>query len=289
MSVGALTAVRWSRRTPVLRDRGLVLAASLLALLVVVALIGPLIWTRAPNATDLNVTLQAPSSAHPMGTDGSGRDMLARFMRGAGISLLSGVVVVLLSGIVGGALGLLAGMARGVTDTIVMRTLDSVLAFPSLILAMTVAIGLGPGVRSGVIGAALTCVPVYGRLLRSDVIRIRELPHIEAAHALGVPRGQIVRRHVLPHTVPTMLVQSAAVFGSSILTLAALGFVGLGAQIPTPEWGSMITDGMQYALTGGWWVSTFPGIGLLIAVCGANVLADRLRNILDPRGPLAVR
>jgi len=288
LSVRALSPIAWSRGTPIRRDRAVVLAVSLLSLLVLVAVIGPLIWTKAPNATDLSSVLQAPSAAHPMGTDGSGRDVLARFARGAGISLLSGAAVVLLSGMVGGTLGLLAGMTRGITDTVIMRALDAVLAFPSLILAMTVSIGLGPGVRSAVIGTALTCVPVYARLLRSDVVRIRELPHIEAARALGVPRGKVIRRHVLPHTVPTMLVQSAAVFGSSVLTLAALGFVGLGAQIPTPEWGSMITDGMQYALTGGWWVSTFPGIGLLIAVCGANVLADRMRDILDPRGPLAV-
>jgi peptide/nickel transport system permease protein len=265
-------------------DRGLVLGVGLLGLLVLTAVLGPLVWTENPNATDIANSLQSPSWAHPMGTDGSGRDILARFNRGSQISLAMGIAVVLTSGLVGCAAGLFAGMVGGIGDILTMRALDAVLAFPPLILAMAVAIGLGAGITSAAIGAALVCMPVYARLLRSDVIRIRELPHVEAARAVGVPSRLIVRRHILPHTVPTMLVQSAAVFGSAIITLAALGFVGLGAQIPTAEWGAMITDGLQYALTGGWWISVFPGVGLLIALLGANLLADGIRDRLDPRG-----
>ncbi len=265
------------------RDTRLLLATVLLGGLVLSALVGPVLWTLDPSATDLSQALQPPGGGHPFGTDASGRDLLARFLQGARISLLVGVAVVLTSGLVGGLLGLLAGLSRGVIDPTVMRVMDMILAFPSLILAMTVAVGLGAGITSAAIGAALTCVPVYARLLRTDIVRVIRLPHIEAARSLGIRRAWIVVRHVLPHTVPTMLVQSAAVFGSAILTLAALGFVGLGAQIPTPEWGAMITDGMGYALTGGWWVALFPGLGLFAAVCGANLLGDALEAWLDPR------
>jgi peptide/nickel transport system permease protein len=129
----------------------------------------------------------------------------------------------------------------------------------------------------------ITSIPWYARLLRSDALSIRSRPFIEAARALGADRRRIVRRHVLPHVMPTLLVQGASVFGYSILTLAALGFVGLGAQSPTAEWGTMITEGLQYAITGQWWIVAFPGLGVFVAVTAANILADRVQAVLDPR------
>lgn len=173
-------------------------------------------------------------------------------------------------------------MRGGWVDTVLMRLMDAIVAFPPLILAMAVSLGLGIGLVSGVIGVALTSLPFYARLMRGDVRRIRSLPHIEAARAIGLTPWQTAIRHVLPHTVPTMLVQSAALFGYAILTLAGLGFVGLGAQIPTPEWGAMLTTGLQYTVTGQWWVAVFPGLGVLIAVSGANLLADALGAGNDP-------
>jgi peptide/nickel transport system permease protein len=267
----------------IVHDRGLLIGCLLVLAIVACAVIGPLVWRHNPYGISVETALSPPSLAHPMGTDGSGRDVLARFDRGAGISLLAGLAVMLLSALVGGGLGLLSGISGRIVDTLVMRLLDAVLAFPPLILAIAVSIGLGAGLRSAIIGTALTCVPYYARLLRGDVLRIRSLPHVEAAKALGIAPRAIIARHVLPHAAATMLVQSAAVFGYAILTLAGLGFVGLGAQIPTAEWGSMITDGMGSALTGQWWVSVFPGLGLLAAVCAANLLADRIRYLLDPR------
>jgi peptide/nickel transport system permease protein len=133
----------------------------------------------------------------------------------------------------------------------------------------------------------LTTIPYYGRLLRSEVLRIRSLPFIEAARAAGATRTRIIARHVVPHVVSTLLIQGAAVFGYAILTLAALGFVGLGVKVPTPEWGTMITDGLQYALTGKWWIGVFPGLGVLIAVTATSIVADRVRDLLDPRGRYA--
>jgi peptide/nickel transport system permease protein len=168
-----------------------------------------------------------------------------------------------------------------------MRIMDAILAFPPLILAMAVTVGLGAGLETAALGIMLTSLPYYARLLRSEVLRIRSLPFIEAAHALGARQTRIMARHIVPHVVSTLLIQAAAVFGYAILTLAALGFVGLGAQVPTPEWGTMITDGLQYFLTGQWWIGVFPGLGVLLAVTAASVIADRTRDILDPRGRYA--
>ena len=271
----------------VVRDRELLIATILLGILVLLALFGPLVWTENPNGIDVGAALQSPSLAHPMGTDGNGRDIFARFNEGARISLAVGALVVLASALVGGTIGLVAGLWRGLTDSLLMRALDAILAFPPLILAMAVTVGLGVGLKTAAFGTMLACVPYFARLLRSDVLRLRALPYVEAAVALGATRKRIVLRHIFPHTASTMLIQSAAVFGYAILTLAALGFVGLGAQIPTPEWGAMITDGLQYALTGQWWVALFPGLGLLAAVVAANIYADRARDILDPRGEFA--
>jgi peptide/nickel transport system permease protein len=273
----------------VFHDPALAFATVLILLLVALAVIGPVAWPDDPLAVDVSAALQSPSWSHPMGTDGNGRDIFARFMGGARISLVAGVVVVILGALVGGLIGVIAGISGSLTDNVTMRALDSLLAFPPLILAMAVTVALGVGVTSAVIGITLTSVPYFARLLRTDILRIRSLPHVEAAIAVGATRRRIVVRHILPHAASSMLIQSAAVFGYAVLTLAALSFVGLGAQIPEPEWGAMISDGLQYALTGQWWIAVFPGLGLLAAVVAANVIADRTRDILDPRGDTRIR
>jgi peptide/nickel transport system permease protein len=260
------------------RARGLVLPVSLLGVLVLAALLGPILWSESATATNLQNSLLAPSLAHPMGTDQSGRDEFARFLAGARISLLAGLVVVVSSAAIGIPLGLLAGLRGGWIDTVILRALDIVLSFPPLVLAMAVAIGLGAGIWSAVVGAALGCIPVYARLVRSDVVQIQERGFVIAARTLGLTRTRVVIDHLLPHTRPTMLVQSSAVFGSAIITLSALSFIGLGAQIPTPEWGAMIAEGIASSLSGAWWVVVFPGVGLFLAVAGANLLADRLQD-----------
>jgi peptide/nickel transport system permease protein len=149
---------------------------------------------------------------------------------------------------------------------------------------MAVTVGLGVGLVTATLGVILTTIPYYARLTRSEVLHIRSLNFVEAARALGARRGRIMLRHIVPHLTSTLLIQSAAVFGYAILAIAALGFVGLGAQVPTPEWGSMITDGLNNVLTGGWWIGVFPGIGVLLAVTAASIIADRSRDIFDPRG-----
>jgi peptide/nickel transport system permease protein len=265
-------------------DRALLIAVAMLLVLISVAVVGPLVWRNDPLRVSILDSLQGPSGNHPMGTDSVGRDVLARFMRGAQISLLVGVIVVIVGSVAGGVVGVVSGAFAGVVDSVLMRVMDAVLAFPPLILAMAVTVGLGAGLTSAALGITIASVPWYARVLRSEVIRVRSLPFIEAAGALGATRKRIILRHVVPQVLPTLFVQGAAAFGFSVLNLAALGFVGLGAQIPTPEWGAMITDGLQYTVTGQWWIGVFPGFGLLIGVTAANVIADRAREILDPRG-----
>lgn len=258
------------------RGRELYVALFLFFVLVLTAVVFPFFWRNDPLKTNLYNRLLPPGRAHPMGTDGSGRDILSRFIYGARISLLGGVLVVIGSALAGMFLGMLAARFRGPVDAIIMRLLDILLAFPQLILAMAVTICLGPSLVSACIGISLGCVPVYARLMRSEALQIQEKLFVRTARLLGFNSFYIFFRHVIPFSAPTMFVQSAAVFGSTIISLSALGFVGLGAQIPVPEWGVMIADGMKFILSGGWWIVLWPGIGLFITVTAANLLADAL-------------
>lgn len=259
-------------------------AAALGALFVALAAsLGPLLWRIDPLAMDFAAPLSGPSLGHPFGTDATGRDILARVLAGARISLLVAAGTVVGGLLFGGTLGALAALGGSIADLVAGRIIDALAAFPPLILAMAVTVGLGGGVATATIGITLSTVPFYARLMRADLLRLKRLPFIEAGRGLGASPLHMLVQHLLPHTASTMLIQSAAVFGYAILTLAGLGFVGLGAPIPTPEWGTMITEGMQYVLTGGWWIAFFPGAAILLVVVLANVAADRLRDRLDPR------
>jgi len=258
-------------------------ALAIIVLLVAAGALGPVLWRGDPLNVDVVNALLPPSLEHPMGTDDVGRDVLARFALGARTSLLVAALVTILGTLIGCAAGVVAGLASGWVDVVLSRTMDAILAFPPLIFAMAVAIGVGPGVLAAVIGVVLTAIPWYFRLLRGEVLRLRELAFIESARALGVSPYGLIIRHILPQTTSTVFVQAAAVFSFSILTLAALGFVGLGIQPPTPEWGAMITEGLQYALTGQWWLGVFPGLGVFLAAVASGMVADRMRDLFDPK------
>lgn len=273
--------------TYAMRRGKVLLPVAVLVFMVLFAIFVPIIWGKSPNTQDLLNTLQGPSSAHPMGTDDLGRDVFARVASGARISLVAATLVTLAGAVIGGLIGLLAGTLGGAGDGIAMRGMDAILAFPPLILAMAVTVGIGVGVTSACMGIALVSIPWYARLLRSEALRIRSLPSVEAARAIGASRNRILRNHVLPHMWPSLFIQMAAAFGYAVLALAGLSFVGLGAQVPTPEWGAIITEGQSYALSGQWWIAVFPGIALLITVTAASILSDRLRDILDPRGQIS--
>ncbi|MEQ8400496.1 MAG: ABC transporter permease [Roseitalea porphyridii] len=269
--------------TIISRDAELAVGVGVFTLIAAMAAFGWLLWPVDPLQVDVLDSLAPPSLAHPMGTDDVGRDVLARFIRGAQVSMLVALAVTILGTLIGGFLGLLAGLWGGFFDTIVSRIVDAILAFPPLIFAMAVAIGLGPGITSAVIGVVLASIPWYFRLLRSEVLRIRTLMYVDSARALGASSFRLIRRHILPQTTSTILIQASSVFSFSILTLAALGFVGLGVQPPVPEWGTMITEGLAFALTGQWWLGFFPGLGIFLLAVSANLIADRLRDIYDPK------
>lgn len=271
-----------------LRDPELLIGVAILALLVLVALLGPLLWTVDPLKVDVLGSLSAPSAAHPMGTDDVGRDVLARFIWGAQVSIGVALAVTVVGTLIGGLLGLLAGLVGGWVDLILSRLMDAILAFPPLILAMAVAIGLGAGMVSAMIGVVLAAIPWYYRLLRGEVMRLRGMMYVESARALGASNLRLIRLHILPQTVSTVLIQASSVFSFSIITMAALGFVGLGIQPPVPEWGTMITEGLAYALTGQWWLGVFPGLGIFALAVAGNMIADRLRDIYDPKSGVGV-
>jgi peptide/nickel transport system permease protein len=266
-----------------LRDGELLLGLAILAVLILGALVGPLLWPVDPLRVDVLGSLMPPSTEHPMGTDDVGRDVLARFIWGSQVSMGVALAVTAASTVLGGLLGLVAGLLGGWTDLLLSRLMDAILAFPPLILAMAVAIGLDPGVTSAMIGVVLAAIPWYFRLLRAEVLRLRTLMYVEAARALGASTWRLIRLHILPQTLSTILIQASSVFSFSIITLAALGFVGLGIQPPVPEWGTMMTEGLAYALTGQWWLGVFPGLGIFLLAVAGNVVADRLRDIYDPR------
>ncbi len=273
-------AQRWTPRIAEIARTNIAvtIGATLGLVLVSLCAVGPIVWASDPLGMDFNALLAPPSPDHPFGTDANGRDVLARVLAGGRISLAVGVGVALFGLLVGGALGLVAGLARGLADQAIGRAMDALAAFPPLILAMAVTVGLGGGLVTASLGVLVSTLPFYVRLIRADILKIRSEPFIEATIGLGAAPSRVIARHILPHTASTVLIQSAGVFGYAILTLAGLSFVGLGATVPTPEWGAMITDGLQSALTGGWWVAFFPGAGLMVAVIAANLVADGLRE-----------
>lgn len=255
-------------------DWELALGIGLVGTIAVVAVLGPALWPVSPYTVHLAQTLRGPSVEHPMGTDELGRDVLARFLLGARISLAAGACVAVASTIAGGLLGGVAGMTGGLLEAAVMRTVDSMLAFPTLLLAIAVSMALHPSVISASVGIAIASIPFFARLMTKEVLRLRHAVFVEAAIVMGGTSRYVLRRHIWPQTLPMTLVQISSLCGFAILTLAGLSFVGLGAQPPTPEWGAMITEGLAYVLTGAWWVSVFPGIGVMMTVVGLNLIAD---------------
>ena len=236
----------------------------------------------AVNTTHLDRRLLAPGGAHPLGTDHLGRDVLSRMLFGGQISLAIGLAAVLVAAIPGAFLGILAGYGPSWLDELVMRVADIFLGVPALVLAVLVALTLGGGGEMTVFAIALTTWPRYARLVRGEVLRVKILEFVEAAYSYGAPASLIVRRHIFPGTQPALITQATLLFGQAILVAAALGFLGLGAQPPSPEWGLSIAIGREY-LPESWWVSFFPGLMIVLAVVGLNFLGDSVRIALDAR------
>lgn len=265
-----------------LRNPGGLIGLFLLTVLILTALLAPII---APDPIEQNIAqrLQPPSAEHWLGTDQLGRDVWARVAHGTGISLRVGFGVVMLAVLIGVAVGLLAGTLGGAWDNLLMRVTDIFFAFPSLILAMAIAAALGPNLNNTIIAVALVSWPIYARLVRANVLALREREFVEAARALGSSQGRLMLRHLLPNTLTPVFVQASFDVGGAILTAAGLSFIGFGAQPPTPEWGAMVSETRSY-IAEAIWAPTAPAMGILLTVLAFNLLGDALRDVLDPRG-----
>lgn len=255
------------------------LCVILIALLVTV--MAPLIAPYSPLEQDMASRLQPPGLRHPMGTDALGRDILSRVIHGGRISLPVAAVIVIISMIIGIALGALAGFFGGLWDDALMRFTDLTMGFPPMILAMFVASALGPGIIHSALAVILVWWPAYARLLRSQVMSVKENTYVLAAESVGCSKWRILTRAVLPNCMGPAVVLATLDMGSAILTFASLSFLGLGTTPPTPEWGSMVGKGIYYFDQ--WWISSFPGLAIFVTALAFNLVGDGLRDALDPR------
>ena len=274
--------LRLVARAPILANPLNLVAIALIVILAACALLAPVLAPYDPLAQDLAVRLKPPSPEHWLGSDSLGRDIASRILYGARISLLVGVVVVASAGVFGTFVGLVAGYAGGLVDEALMRLTEVFLAFPALILAMAIAGALGPSLTNAIIAIAAVTWAVYARLVRGQILSLRQREFVEAARAMGASRRRIVLRHLLPNTLAPLMVQASFDMGSSIIAAAGLSFIGFGAQPPTPEWGVMISEGRNFISTQPW-LSLFPGVAILLAVGSFNLLGDGLRDAFDPR------
>ncbi|MEM0005767.1 MAG: ABC transporter permease [Ignisphaera sp.] len=252
---------------------------------VVLGIIGPYITPYDPmsiSATGTLKRLYPPSLEHPFGTDEYGRDLFSRVLYGARISLIAALSVMAIAVPIGIVLGLVSGYYGGIVDELIMRVTDIFLSFPSLVLAIAFSASLGAGLTSAIIALAAVWWPGYVRVIRAQVLVVKEMLFVEAARAAGVKTWKILFKHILPNAITPLLVLITFDFGSVILATSALSFIGLGAQPPIPEWGRLIADGRKW-FPEKWWYSFFPGLAILITVLGFNLLGDGLRDIMDPR------
>lgn len=245
------------------------------------ALLAPVIGIRDPLAQKIGDRLKAPSAEYWFGTDELGRDVFSRVIYGARISLPIGFVVIIFAMTVGSVVGASAGYIGGAYDLLIMRVADMILAFPSIVLALAIAAVLGPGIMNALIAMVLVWWPEYARLMRSQVLSVKNTEYVTAAIMIGVPRWRMLLFHILPNTFAPILVKASLDAGSAILNIAALSFIGLGAVPPTPEWGAMISLGRYHFYN--WWLTTFPGLAILMVVLGYNFFGEGVRDAFDPR------
>jgi peptide/nickel transport system permease protein len=257
-------------------------ATALLLLLVLVTVLAPWIALHDPIATDPSNALLGPSAAHPLGTDELGRDLFARVIWGSRVSLPVAFVAVAVGLLVGGTIGLAAGYRGGLTDLLLMRVIDAILAFPALILAIAIVAVLGPGLRNAMIAIGIVQLPVYARLMRAQVLTLKGLDFIAAVRALGSSPVRLIVYHFLPNLLNPLIVQISLSAAAAMLAEATLSFLGLGAQPPTPDWGFMLNTGARF-LNNDPWLALGPGVAISVAVFAFNWLGDALRDALDPR------
>lgn len=264
------------------RSKFAILGGGVVGLVLLSALLAPLVAPYDPSAQNIQQMLQGPTTIHWLGTDELGRDTLSRVIYGARVSLLVGVIAVSIALFVGSALGLIAGYGRGMIDGVIMRVMDGLLAFPTLVLALAITAMLGPSLNNVMIAIGITGVPDFARIVRGQVLALRELDYVQAARSIGANDIRIMSTHILPNTMAPIIVHASIIIPGAILAEAGLSFLGLGVQPPTPSWGSMLNTARGY-LEHNAWLAVAPGAAICITVLALNFLGDALRDTLDPR------
>lgn len=270
------------------RNKGAVIGLFVFVIILLMAIFAPIVSPHAPNEQNRQLLLSVPfwmdggSASYPLGTDAVGRDIFSRLIFGARFSLFIGVVVVTLSVISGVLIGLVAGYFRGRVDIVIMRLMDIILAFPSLLLALVLVAVLGPGLLNAMIAISIVNQPHFVRLTRAAVMGEREKEYVVASRVAGAGTFRLMFKTILPNCLGPLIVQATLAFSAAILDAAALGFLGMGAQPPTPEWGTMLAESREF-ISRAWWVVTFPGLAILITVLAINLMGDGLRDALDPK------
>jgi peptide/nickel transport system permease protein len=263
------------------RELNVLIGGAMILAFVVIALFAPVVAPYGAQETDYNARLQSPRTAHPFGTDNLGRDVLSRVIHGARIDLRVGLISVLLPFVVGVALGCLSGYYGGRIDTVVMRVVDVVQAFPFLILVIAIVAVLGPGLRNIYIAVALVAWVSYARLVRGEILGIKQREYVEAVRAMGASDARIIGRHILPNVISAALVFAMADVILYIVLAASLSYLGLGVRPPAPEWGAMINEGRTFLATA-WWISAFPGLAIVITGVAFSLFGDGLADALRP-------
>ena len=265
-----------------IKNKAAVVGLIIISLLLFGAIFAGVITPYDFDKQDLTVRFEMPSMAHLLGTDEFGRDLFTRILYGARISLFVGILSVSVGCLIGGTLGALAAYYGGRVDDFIMRFLDIWHSIPDLLLAISLASAMGPGIGNAIIAIGLTTIPSYAHVVRASVMTVKNTEYIEAARCLGASVPRIILRHIIPNALAPIIVQASLGVAGAIITTASLSFIGLGVQPPTPEWGSMLSKGRQY-IRNYWHLVTFPGVFIMTTVISLNLLGDGLRDALDPR------
>lgn len=274
-----------------LRNKSAIVGLIIVSLLVLGAIFADKIAPNDPTPSPPELSLKlkpgfwSPKGVPgmPLGTDGLGRCVFSRMLYGARVSLSSGIIAVGIAMLLGITFGVIAGYYGGWVDSLIMRFVDIMFAFPALLLAIVIVTVIGSGLFKAMVAIGIVYTPQMARIIRSSVLYIKEMEYIEIQKAIGSSHLRVMLKHILPNSIAPVIVYGTLMMATAILDCAALGFLGLGAQPPTPEWGAMLSRSYSYIVSGAWWAATFPGLAILLAVMGLNLLGDGLRDILDPR------
>lgn len=264
------------------KNKAALIGGYLILFLIIVAIVGPYLTTYDPNETDYSVKFESPSAEHWFGTDHHGRDIFTRVIHGLGITMTIGILSTILGGIVGIILGIVSGYYGGKVDTIIMRLMDILLAFPGILLALALISILGPSRENVIIAIALFAVPNFARIVRGSTLSVKNLEYIDAMKALGASDLRIILLHIFPNILSPIIVQGSVFMASAVLSASGLSFLGLGEQPPSPELGALLSDGRDFIWEAGH-IAFFPGLGIMLIVLAFNVFGDGLRDALDPK------